>query len=262
MRKMIVSLMLLLAALLAPGAPAAQAAQAAPAATMVQTATARAATVSTYGDFTRMFDRSAGKFANETQEWAWSPQSTVESQVYWGTPWTTAPPAYRERFVRDGDWVIQPGWFDNGTYYELRTITEWTANADCRTGKTFFAPGGSPHYAKWTTPATAYCLYVEATITEQLSGKSYHYIHQQLWSPPAACPKLPKPIVNLANQPVPVSDCITQGESFADDRGSPGVFTTRIERTVWLARGVGMAYRTVQTAPSAWSADASSAWTW
>jgi hypothetical protein len=201
---------------------------------------AQAATSATYGDYSMMFTRSAGQYANGTSQWAWSPVSATESRISWGSS-KAWPPAYNEQFVRSGDWVTLIGWFDNGTFYRMTTEQEWQAGPDCRTGRTALPAGGPQHYVRWALPAAAYCLFAAGTITEQSSGKVLHFQHQQLWTPPAA-------------------DRISQWESWSDDR--TGAMTLSLERTQWLGRGKGPAQRIEQTFPSAWSTTATATWKW
>jgi hypothetical protein len=224
-------------------------------------ASAKTATVETYGDYSQLFARSAGQYAagTSTYQWAWSPQSSTESHIYWGIP-SAWPPAYRERFILDGDWVTLAGWWDNGTYYTVTTSTEWQANVDCRTGRTFLPTGGAQHYARWLIPSTGYCMYTEGTVTEQLSGKTIRFIHQQLWSLPAACPVNTPPVRDVNNIPIRLSTCVTQWESWSDDNGAP--LGLRLERSTVLAKGIGMAYQIRQTYPTVWSANATYAWKW
>jgi hypothetical protein len=164
--------------------------------------------------------------------------------VYWGDP-NAWPPTYHEQFMLDGDWVTLPGWFDNGTFYTITTTSEWQAAADCRTGRTFLPTGGPQHYVHWNTPVTSYCLYAEGTIKEESTGKLMHFVHQQVYTPPAACG------TNAYGNTAP--SCITQWESWSDDRGTP--LTLKIERTNTLAQGIGENFRIRQTFPSVWGAD-------
>lgn len=220
----------------------------------------------TYGDFSMMFSKSYGQYYAGNQvggQWAWDPQSATESQIMWGMPWPpSSPPTYRERFVLFGDWVTLPGWYDNGTYYEVTTTTEWQAAADCRTGRTYLPAGGPQHYVRWTVPSTAYCLYAEGVVTEQSTGNALRFVHQQVWSPPAACPVNAAP--NAIRHPGEVfftpGSCISQWESWSDDRG--GSLALKLERSALLAKGAGMAYQIHQTYPNTWAADERYAGLW
>jgi hypothetical protein len=218
--------------------------------------TAQAATP-TYGDYSLMFGKTWGTFAGGTQEWAWSPQDATTSDITWGKTWNvpTNPtaPAYHERFVRAGDWVTLVGWFDNGAFYRIRINQEWQAAADCRTGRIFLPAGGPQHYVRWNVPAASYCLYAEGTLTEEIAGvpgKVVPFVHQQIWSSAAGCPK-PKS---------GATDYVCQWESWADANGT--AMATKLERQQWLVRGAGPAQQIQQTVPTAWSATASSGGRW
>lgn len=224
---------------------------------------ASAGTTSTYGDFSLMGKFSYGQvYATGTGEvgsqWAWAPQPDGTSRIMWGKPWPAgSPPSYQEQFQHVGDWVLLNGWYDNGTFYRIRTTAEWKAAGDCRTGRTFIPTGGPEHYALWTIPAADYCTYAEYTITEESSGRVIHAIHQQVWSPPAPCPKNAAP--NALRKPgeiyVTVTDCIQQWESYASDQGrAPYDLAIQQEGTALLARGFGMGYQIRRSVP-AWSGD-------
>lgn len=213
-----------------------------------------AATLPTYAQFAMSDVRSAGQYWSGAQvagQWSWNPQSATESRVAWGDP-ATWPPTYAEQFIRDGDWLTLTGWFDNGTFYAVRTTAEWQAGPDCITGRTYFPTGGPQHYVRWIVPNTAYCLRAEGTITEQSTGNVLHFAHQQVWGPPAACPVSPYGAA--------ATDCVSQHETWSDDIGTP--FLLKLDRTAWLARGQGMARKIVQTFPSAWTADLKYFWRW
>lgn len=205
----------------------------------------------TYNTYTRMFDRSAGQYWAGNQvggQWAWSPQNSTESWIYWGNP-ATWPPAYHERFIHTGDWVMLDGWWDNATYYTLRTTLEYQAAADCNTGRTYLVTG-QQHYTHWTIPASAYCLYAEGTITEQSSGHRFRFQHRQIWSTAGSC----------ANAYQPAVPCLRQHEDWSDDRTSP--MTLRLSRDGAFGRGYGAAWSIRQTFPSTWAADLRYTWTW
>lgn len=225
----------------------------------VPAASAQTTTTEVYGDYSMMFSASAGQYWSGGQaagQWAWSPQSASESRISWGDP-AKWPPSSAERFVHvsdvSGDWVTMPGWFDNGTYYTVKVTMEWQAAADCRTGRQFLPAGGAQHYVRWTIPTSSYCLYAEGTVTEQLSGRTENFVHEQVWFPSSVCPSNSPAVSGM-------SSCITQWESWSDDNGSP--MALRLERTQVLAKGLGMAYEIRQTYPVVWSADMRYAWTW
>jgi hypothetical protein len=219
---------------------------------------AAAATAPVYGDYSMMLvgAGAAGQFWSGDQaggKWEWDTVSATESRISWGDP-AKWPPTYHEQFIRQtdaaGDWVRLPGWFDNGVFYKIQTTTEWQAAADCRTGRTFLPNGGAQHYVRWTIPSSAYCLYAEGDVIEQtlagaLTGNTIHFVHQQVWSPPVACPS------DAYGLTAP--SCISQWESWSDSSGTP--LQVKLERTDVLARGLGPAWNIRQTYPSVWGAD-------
>lgn len=209
----------------------------------------------TYDQFSLMFTRSAGQYWSGGQvagQWAWSPQSGTESQISWGDP-RAWPPAYAERFLRSGDWVLLDGWSGNGTYYRLRVTSEQIGDGSCQNLRPLPVDGGRQHYARWTVPDQAYCLKAWGTITEESSGKVVDFGHTQIWSPPAAC----------ANQYYSGQTCVKQWESWWDNNGAPGTpIIRRLDRDQYLARGLGMAFRIQQYYPSSWRADLRYHWNW
>lgn len=213
-----------------------------------------AATTETYGQYSRMFARSAGQFWSGGQaagQWAWKPVSSTESHVSWGDP-ANWPPEYRERFIRSGSWVLLDGWWDNGTYYTLRVTSEKIGDANCENLKTF-ASSGRQHYVKWTLPTYKYCLIAKGTITEKSSGKVIDFKHLQKWSPPASC----------SNAYYSGKRCITQYEVWWDNNGAPGQpLAHRLTRSVKLARWIGMSFTVRQSYPSTWKADLRRHWTY
>jgi len=209
------------------------------------------AVADTYDTYARMMFRSAGQYWSGNQvggQWAWSPQANGESWIYWGDP-ATWPPAYHERFIHSGDWVFLDGWWDNGTYYTLRTTTETQFNADCVTGAVSLTPGPQ-HYTHWTIPAGSYCLLASGTITEQSSGNSFHFVHKQIWGIQASC-------ANPYNAAIP---CLTQHEEWSDDRGT--VLSLKLVRNGTFGKGVGPAWSINQTFPSVWNAGDRYYWNW
>jgi hypothetical protein len=207
-----------------------------------------------YGDFSLMFQRSAGQYAppgEKAFQWAWSPQSATESQISWGDP-VAWPPSYAEHFVRDGDWVLLDGWGGNGTYYTERVTSEKL----CRGGTCTLLPshGGQQHYVRWTVPSSDYRLVADGVVTEQSSGKTSRFKHVQTWGAPAPC----------GSARFGARICITQSESWSDDKdlaaGSPIRETLR--RDIKIAQGLGMAFAIDQQVPSPWHAEATEYWKW
>jgi hypothetical protein len=209
----------------------------------------------TYGDFSRIFARSAGQYWADNQvagQWTWNPQSATESRISWGDP-AAWPPDYAETFLRSGDWVLLDGWSGNGTYYTVRVTKEQIGDASCNGLTTVPSDGGRQHYARWTVPGQAYCLKAWGKITERSSGKVVDFGHTQIWSPPAAC----------GNRYFSGQTCVKQWESWWDNNGAPGTpIVRRLERDQYLAKGIGMAFRIQQYYPSPWLADLRYHWTW
>lgn len=213
-----------------------------------------AASGETYGQYSRMFARSAGQHwsgGKAAGQWAWKPVSSTESHVSWGDP-ANWPPKYRERFIRSGGWVLLDGWWDNGTYYTLRVTSEKIGDANCGNLRTF-ATSGRQHYVKWYLPTSKYCLVATGKITERSSGKVVNFKHLQKWSPPGAC----------SNAYHGGKRCITQYEAWWDNNGRPGgTVTKKLSRSVKLACGMGMAFTIRQSYPSTWNADLRYHWTY
>ncbi|MFI5588816.1 hypothetical protein ACIA5G_27440 [Amycolatopsis sp. NPDC051758] len=207
-----------------------------------------------YGDFSMMFQRSAGQYAppgEKAYQWAWSPQSATESQISWGDP-VSWPPSYAEHFVRDGDWVLLDGWGGNGTYYTERVTSE----SLCLGGACTALPshGGQQHYVRWTVPASDYRLVADGVVTEQSSGKTFRFRHTQTWGAPAPC----------SSARFGARTCITQSESWSSDQDLPAGSPIRetLRRDIKIARGLGMAFSIDQQVESPWHAEATEYWKW
>ncbi|WP_216214639.1 hypothetical protein [Amycolatopsis aidingensis] len=212
-------------------------------------------TTETYGQYSRMFERSAGQFWADGQaagQWAWDPRSAGESRISWGDP-KNWPPSYHEKFVRSGDWVLLDGWYSNGTYYSLNVTSERVGDADCHNLRELPDADGRQHYTQWTIQDRAYCLKAHGTITEQSTGKQIDFGHTQIWYPPAEC----------SNPYYGRQRCVKQWESWWDNNGSPGEpIKRRLEREQLIASGIGMAFTIQQWHPKHWRADLRSHWTW
>jgi hypothetical protein len=106
---------------------------------------------------------------------------------------------------------------------------------------------------QWKIPARPYFLQAWGTITEQFSGKTVDFFHSQGWSPPSTC----------SNVYLGARTCIRQRESWSDNNGDPGQpISRKLERSVYLARDVGMAFMIDQTYPHSWHAELHGDWTW
>ncbi len=215
---------------------------------------ATAAPSENYGEYSLMTQRHAGRFYSDgipAGQWSWTPRGN-ESEVLWGDP-SKWPPDSAERFIHTGDWVLLDGWRSFGTYYVQRVHRELIGDGSCGNMMPLPSDGGRQHYVQWKIPPRAYCLQAWGTITEQFSGKTVDFFHSQVWSPPSTC----------SNTYLGVQTCITQRESWWDNNGAPGApITRKLERSVSLARGVGMGFVIDQTYPHSWRAELHSAWAW
>jgi hypothetical protein len=235
---------------------------------------ATAAPSENYGEYSLMTQRHAGQFysgGNPAGQWAWTPRSSTprpstprpltprsstpqgdESEVLWGDP-SKWPPDSAEHFIHVGDWVLLDGWRSFGKYYVQRVNRELIGDESCQNMTPVPPEGGREHYVQWKITPRAYCLQAWGTITEQFSGKTVDFFHSQVWSPPSTC----------SNSYLGVRTCIRQWESWWDNNGAPGApITRKLERTVSLARGVGMAFVIDQTYPHSWHAELHSDWSW
>lgn len=210
-----------------------------------------------YGQYSLMTQRHAGQFYSSGSlagQWSWRPQGN-ESEVSWGDPlkW---PPASVERFIRAGNWVLLDGYGyrDHGAYYIQRVHRQLIGDGSCRNLVPLPPEGGRQHYVQWTIPRQAYCLQAWGTITEQLTGKTImDFSHTQVWSPPSIC----------HNTYLGTRTCIRQWESWWDNKDAPGTpIIRKLDRSVSLARGVGMGFVIDQSYPHPWYAELHSEWAW
>ena len=215
---------------------------------------ATAAPAQDYGEYSMMSQRHAGQFysgGSLAGQWSWTPHGD-ESEVLWGDP-SKWPPDSAEHFIHSGDWVVLDGWRSFGKYYVQRVNRELIGDTSCRNMTPLPSDDARQHYVQWNIPAQAYCLQAWGTITEQFSGKAVDFFHSQVWSPPSSC----------SNAYLGTRTCIRQWESWSDNNGNPGEpITRKLERSVYLARGVGMAFMIDQTYPHSWSAELHSDWIW
>ncbi|MGH3915065.1 MAG: hypothetical protein ACRDTC_16910 [Pseudonocardiaceae bacterium] len=200
-----------------------------------------------YSQYSMMMQRHTGQFFSDGRpagRWSWETQGN-ESHVSWGDPlrWPTSKV---ERFIHADGWILLDGWWDNGTYYVQRVHRELIGDGSCQNLRPISSHGGRQHYVQWRITSRAYCLNAWGTVTEQSSGRTADFFHSQVWSPPDNC----------GNAYLGARTCIRQWESWWDNHGSPGApITRKLERSVSLARGVGMAFSVNQSYPYQWSAD-------
>src|SRR3954468_15012170 len=75
-------------------------------------AAAPAPTAETYGQYSLMFEKSAGQYwagGTAAGQWAWTPLTATTSDISWGDP-KSWPPKSAEHFIHDGDWVLLDGY--------------------------------------------------------------------------------------------------------------------------------------------------------
>jgi hypothetical protein len=208
-----------------------------------------------YGQYSLMFAKSAGQYyagGTVAGQWTWSPQNATTSDTSWGDPASWPPPS-AERFIRKGNWVELEG-YSGGQGQQVTEVQRVTSdrigNASCQHLHALPADGHLEYYVKWAIPATGYCLDAVGTITSTINGSVVHFEHKQQWGPPAAC----------SNSYLSGQTCITQHEQWWDDNGH--AYGLQLDRTQYIARGLGMAFEIRQTYPATWAADGRYYWTW
>jgi hypothetical protein len=198
-----------------------------------------------WADFSMMGKNQSGMLwsgMDPASRYQWVRISANESHIYWGEPTKKWPPAYHERFIRVGEWVMLDGWWGDGTYYTVRVDREEQCDAACE-HCTLIASDGPQRYARWTVPSTPYCLKAKGTITyQEPSPGVIHFDHQQVYTPGALC---------STSQGL-LARCITQHETWWDDKS--GVFEKRLERVNSIAKGIG-GFRVDQVFPGPWHAE-------
>jgi hypothetical protein len=209
---------------------------------------ATAAQSENYGQYSLMTQRHAGQLysgGSFAGQWSWTSQGN-EFDVLWGDP-SKWPSDNAEHFIHSGDWVLLDGWRSLGKYsYIQRVNRELIGDGSCQNMTPLPSDGGREHYVQWTIAPRAYCLQAWGTITEQFSGKTVNFYHSQVWSPPSPC----------SNAHLGAQTCIRQWETWSDNNGSPGTpITCKLERSSYLARGVGMGFVIDQTYPHPWHAE-------
>lgn len=199
----------------------------------------------TWADFTMMGSQRGATLwsaGNPASHFQWSRASADEAHAQWTDPTRNNAPTSNERFLRVGDWVMLDGWWGNGTYYTQRIERDEWCDAACGNCTTI-ATEGPQHYARWQVPATDYCLRTEGRIVEQSSGKSFRFRHVQVWSAPRPC----------ANGSQREERCIIQHETWWDDNQTP--FERKLERSIYIAKGLGLGFRIEQSFPKPWQAE-------
>jgi hypothetical protein len=204
----------------------------------------RAQQVETWADYSMMNTRRAAQIWAEgvaISQYAWAPQLSGESHIYWGDPFQW-PPQYHERFIDDGEWIMLDGWWGNGTYYKVRITEEKICDSTC-TNCIIIASSGPQHYTKRNVSSSTYCLKAEGSVTEQSSGNMFHFGHTQVYWAPTICSN-----AYISNQ-----RCIRQWESWWDDNGT--TYQRKVDRDGYLAKGIGPGFKIYQYFPTPWQAD-------
>jgi hypothetical protein len=94
---------------------------------------------------------------------------------------------------------------------------------------------------------------VQRPVKTAANSQLLDFFHSQIWSPPSPC----------RNDYLGEQICIRQWESWSDNNGAPGApITRKLERSVYLARGVGLGFVIDQTYPHSWHAELHSDWAW
>jgi hypothetical protein len=217
------------------------------------TTSAAAVVAENYGQYSLMFERSAGQYwaGNAAAgQWAWAPQSATTSDISWGDP-KAWPPKSAEHLIHYGDWVLLDG-FSDGAGRPLtqiqRVTSEKIGSLNCTGMKPIPSAGGKQHYVKWTIPTAGYCLDATGTIKPPNGRTTVHFRHLQKWSPPHSC----------SNSYISGQTCITQFEQWWDDNRHP--YSLTLERSLEIARGKGPAFSNRTTVPVNWSADGRYYW--
>lgn len=179
------------------------------------------------------------------------PQPDGSTQVAWGDP-AAWPPAYHERFVRDGGWVRLIGFGDDrGDVADQVVTREQIGDVNCRTTRAL-PVDGRQHYVQWTIPASAYCLEAWGFIDHQ--GIRVDFYHRQVWFPPSA--------PTCANRHQRGKVCVKQWETWSDNNGAPGgplVQRHRRDNVLAAGHGPGFVHHDYLTG---WHAEGPPSWAW
>ncbi|MEV0614194.1 hypothetical protein AB0I81_12790 [Nonomuraea sp. NPDC050404] len=223
-------------------------------------AAASAGALGTYGDYSRMFERSAGLFASGSwqNQWAWEPQGGNVSHIRWGDPgkW---PPANYEKFERSGDWVLLDGYGNADGMLKQRVTREQVGDVNCKNMKPLLSLSGKQHYVKWDIQPEAYCLEAWGKILIP-GGTDVDFYHKQVWFPPSA--------PNCANTFHQGKTCVKQFEIWKDNNPgnggtAGGELELRHQRDNVFAKGMGPAFVIHNYFPNdGWQAELKSSWTY
>lgn len=217
------------------------------------TPTALAAPVENYGQYSLMFEKSAGQYwagGVAAGQWAWTPLSETTADISWGDP-KAWPPKYAEHLILAGDWVLVDGYNDGAgrPLTQIQRVTsEKLGSATCTGMQPLASADGRQHYVMWNIPTTGYCLDAVGTIKPPNNSTTVNFRHQQKWSPPHPC----------SNAYFTAQTCITQSEQWWDDNNHP--YSLQLSRSLELARGLGPAFTNHTTVPITWNAEARYYW--
>jgi hypothetical protein len=209
----------------------------------------------TYDDFSLMFGQTAGQAwsgGSAATQWAWNPVSSTQSNISWGSPnpWN---PTGNEQFYRDGDWVELDGFQSGSIYYRQVATSESMGDGTCSNMTPLDVSNGRQKYVTWNVSSTAYCLDTSGQITSSVSSAIVNFRHTEVWQR-----------VSCSNAYYTGDTCLQQHEQWWDDNGHP--YAQQLDSTSWIAKGKGMAYKTVQTLANGvstnWEADGRYYWGW
>jgi hypothetical protein len=202
-----------------------------------------------------MRQRRAGQFYSAgplSGQWSWAPQGNA-SEVTWDEPSKSAPDNV-ERFVHIGDWVMPDGYEQRsfGTYNVQRVNRELIGDESCQ-NMVLLPSDEVANTVCSENPLARLLPPGVGTITDQSSGQTVDFFHSQIWFPPSPC----------RNDYLGEQICIRQWESWSHNNGIPGApIIRKLERSVYLARGVGLGFAIDQTYPHSWHAELHSDWAW
>jgi hypothetical protein len=203
-----------------------------------------------YGEYSMFGQKRAGQYWADgavAGQWAWTPQSSTVSDIYWGDPAAWPPPTF-ERFERGGDWLMMLGYGDPTTFLPQVVTAEWTGPSLSNLTPLTVDSQQRQRYTKWVIPTSGYVMVAEGTM--DWLGTQIHWRHQQIWKPPATYSN-----PYLGNQ-----RCIQQSEIWWDDYGT-GTLVEKVHRDHCIAKGMGPAFRIVDQLHT-WRADGRHYWQW